>query len=220
MKTEIGASEEVLLAAAKLTNFTTKEFTEWDLTRETWLLNKNRWGLRGYETEYPDHKRVMNEIMAKGTQKIIGKGWLERIRSNTYRLTPLGLSKAQTLSKIEVGTKLRSLHEYDSVFPYVSNPVFENYCKDMNEPKTWLGAAAFLGLTKNDPEILERNLKKIEDSITLALNWLDNNNQSSLRRDDAGKPITKEVLLKLRNFLLVIKERFEPQFNAIRSKRK
>ena len=96
------AAEEVLLAAVNLTKNTKKEFTEWELTVWAWKLNQNRWGLRGFEDKYPDHKRVMNEVMAAGTQKIVCRGWLERVKPNYYRLTDAGLAKAASLSNIPV----------------------------------------------------------------------------------------------------------------------
>src|SRR3989344_6693578 len=113
------AAEEVLLAASNLVKKTKKnEFTEWDLTVNTWQVNKNRWGLRGYELQYPDHKRVMNEIMAKGTQKVLGKGWLKRIRPNFYNVTSSGFAKAESLSGIEMNTTAKTLHEYNAIEPY------------------------------------------------------------------------------------------------------
>ena len=56
-------------------------------------------GCRGYEELYPDHKRVMMEIM--GTTKKenpIRKGWLQKVRPNTYRLTDLGKTEVDRLT--------------------------------------------------------------------------------------------------------------------------
>lgn len=214
------AVDEVLLAASKLTQETNKEFTEWDLTVQTWLLNKSRWGLRGYEQLYPDHKRVMNEIMAKGTQKAIGRGWLERTRQNHYRLTSAGLAKALSMSASKVDPRLISFHEYDSIAPYITNRIFENYCQNPAEPKTWLGASAFLGLTSNDPDALDKRLSEINNSIEIAIRRLDQNKEDVLRRSDSSKPVSRGSLLKLKEFLSALESRFQSQFDAIRAKRK
>lgn len=216
---ELTAAEEVLLAAARLSSNTNKEFTEWELTVETWSLNKNRWGLRGYESVYPDHKRVMNEVMAKGTQKVVGKGLLERTHQNHYRLTPAGLAKAASLFGAEISPRIRTIKEYDAVFPYAVHKVFEKYCLNPEEPKTWLGASAFLGLASNEPEELERRLNSIKNSIESALTWLEINNQNELRRDDSSRPITKQQLLKLKIFISELENRFRLQFSAIRAKK-
>lgn len=212
------ASEEVLKAAANI-NKRKKEFTEWDITVETWKLNKQRWGLPGYESKFPDHKRVMNEIMAKGTQKkVIGQGWLQRIRQNYYTITQSGLAKVESLFSIDVSGRLRSLTEYDSISPYANHNIFLQFCKDPDKPKTWLGVAAFLKLKKSDKNTLEIILNKIKTSIESSLEWLEENNTDILRRDDSPskRPITKSQLLKLQNFLVHIQEKFKAQFDAIR----
>lgn len=220
---DLTAAEEVLLAAAKLTkNDIKKEFTEWELTVETWELNKTRWGLRGFEEKYPDHKRVMNEVMAAGTQKVVGKGWIERIRPNYYRLTSSGLAKVSSLTSTDVKPSVRSLREYEAIAPFIHHVIFEDYCRNPSEPKTWLGAAAFLGLKGHDADALDRRIKNILDSAQSALNWLDENNQDVLIRSDSAsyKPITKDKLIKLREFIKVLEERFKAQFEAIRRKKK
>lgn len=63
----VTAAQEILLGAFDLAENQYDEFSEWDLTISTWKRNPNRFGCRGYEDEYPDHKRVMMEIM--GTTK-------------------------------------------------------------------------------------------------------------------------------------------------------
>ena len=85
------AAQEILLAAAELAREGKSAFSEWDLTVATWGRNKNRFGCRGYEDDYPDHKRVMMEIMGKSKKdNPIRRGWIERSRPNFYSLTALG----------------------------------------------------------------------------------------------------------------------------------
>lgn len=217
---ELTAAEEVLLAATKLVNGTKDEFTEWDLTVEAWSLNKERWGLRGYEEKYPDHKRVMNEIMAKGTQKVTGRGWLERTRPNHYTVTSIGFAKAESLSGRKIGANARSMWEYESILPYMTHRVFEKYCVDPKEPKTWLGVSAFLGLTSNDPGEVDKRLKKVKTTISDALAWLTKNNEKLLRRSDSSRSFNKTEILKLAEFVSVIETRFKAQFDAIKDRSK
>lgn len=216
---DLTAAEEVLLAAAKLSGMKRDEFTEWSLTVEAWLLNKNRWGLRGYEEKYPNHKRVMNEVMAAGTQKVLGRGWLERSRENHYRITASGLARAAELSSRGVDARPRDYHVYDALEPWCFHRVFESYLQDPNEPRTWLGVAAFLNLSQNDPEVLERQLVKIRTAISDAETLLREQGREVLRRGDSGKTISKERLERLRSFLEVVEARFAGQLSAIRRKR-
>ncbi len=215
---ELSASDEVLLAAANLAKADPKrEFTEWELTIEAWKLNKNRWGMRGFEEGHPDHKRVMNEIMGKGS--IVSQGWLARTRPNHYALTPAGLARASVLTA-PYDTRQRSIHIYDEISPFAFHRVFDSHLTDRSEPATWLGAAAFLGLTKNDPEVLEGQLSAIRRAISDALSFMSENASETLRRGDAGRMISKERVERLAGFLDLLSNRFSGQLDAIRRKGK
>ena len=216
----LSSTEEVLLAASRLSTDLIKEFTEWDLTVEAWKLNKNRWGLQGHE-DYPDHKRVMNEVMAKGTQKIVGRGWIERTRPNHYKITQLGLVKSKSLLGINQSEK-RNVNLYEAISIYVRNPVFESYFINKNLPENWLDVAAFLKLNKYDAQTLEKILNYLKNIIEESLNYLKENNVSALIRGSSSqnKPITKERIIELSNFIQLIEEKFKSQFDAIRQSRK
>jgi hypothetical protein len=211
------STDEVLMAAFRLSRESRKEFTEWDLTIETWKLNRNRWGLKGHE-EYPDHKRVMNEVMAKGGQKVMGKGWIERTRPNYYKITLLGLAKVKSLKNLDPKSQKRNVFLYDLIFPYAFDPVFERFLGNPDEPKSWLDVAAFLRLNKYDYETLRNQLTKIESAIEETLASIKENKEDSLIRDDRNKPLIRERVLKLKEFLEIIQIRFKSQFEAIRSK--
>ncbi len=216
IKTSLSSTEEVLLAAFRLSTDSLKEFTEWDLTVEAWKLNKNRWGLQGHE-EYPDHKRVMNEVMARGTQKIVSKGWIERTRPNHYKITQLGLVKAKSLLDISQSEK-RNVNLYEAISVYVKNPIFETYFLNKSLPDNWLDVASFLKLNKYDFGTLNKILNYINNIVEESLNYLKENNAESLIRGKSSqnKPITKERIIELRTFIKILEEKFKSQFDAIR----
>ena len=81
------AAQVILMAADDLMTGGSREFTEWELTVASWNRDKARFGLRGYDQTYPDHKRVMMEIMGKKPQNPVTLGLMEKIRPNVYRLT-------------------------------------------------------------------------------------------------------------------------------------
>lgn len=91
------AAEVVLLAAADLTAAGTPVFSEWDLTVAAWSLDRRRFGLRGFETSYPDHKRVYAEIVAGKRTSLTARRLLEKTRPNHYRLTAAGRAAAARL---------------------------------------------------------------------------------------------------------------------------
>lgn len=216
------AAQEILLGAADLDRTGKLEFSEWDLTIATWKRDNNRFGCRGYENQYPDHKRVMMEIM--GTTKKdnpIRRGWLERSRPNHYRLTDIGRSEAERLGEVRAtGEKSHRSPQpiYDAVAPLYRHPVFRKYTADPNEPRMWLGAASFFGLTSNEPQHVEDRRKATRTAIENALTWLKEIKADNFRRGVTGgdEAISKASLLKLKEFLDVIEQRFAGQIDAIR----
>src|SRR5919204_387302 len=91
------AAQVILMAADDLMTGGSREFTEWELTVASWNRDKARFGLRGYDQTYPDHKRVMMEIMGKKPQNPVTLGLMEKVRPNVYRLTALGQAEAARL---------------------------------------------------------------------------------------------------------------------------
>lgn len=220
------AAQEVLFGAYDLNHVGQSEFSEWDLTVSTWKRNPNRFGCRGYESQYPDHKRVMMEIM--GTTKKdnpLRRGWFEKIRPNTYRLTKLGLSEAERLGQTRNadGQSNRSPQAiYDSVVPLYRSSVFRKHSKDPEEPRMWLGAASFLQLTKNDPLHVEDRLRATETAIKNAIDWLDEHGTDHIQRGVSGgsEAISRSSLEQLRSFYAMMLDRFSGQIDALTKPRR
>lgn len=211
---DLSASEEVLLAATELSEEdTSKMFSEWDLTIEAWEQNPNRWGMRGYEEDHPDHKRVMMEVM--GSNNLVNKGWLERPETNHYRVTSAGLAKAAEISSPR-DTRKRSIHIYHDVADFAFHSVFEAHLEDRDEPKTWIDAEAFLQLQSHDPDELEKQLEHLRQAINRAKKFIEETDVDELKRGDRGPPISKERLNRLSSFIDLIEDRFERQLSAIR----
>jgi hypothetical protein len=202
------------------------EFSEWDLTVATWKRNPNRFGARGYEDQYPDHKRVMMEIM--GTTKKdnpLRRGWFERTRPNHYRITDVGRSEVGHLSDTKATTEKSNRSPqpiYDAVAPLYQQAIFRKHIRDPEEPRMWVGAASFLGLTSNDPQHVEDRRRATRTAIDNALAWLDETKTENLHRGvtSGGEAIGRTDLVKLKEFLNVLERRFANQFEAIRKTKK
>ncbi len=219
------AALEVLLAAAELDSQGRSEFTEWDLSVTTWKRNPNRFGCRGYEDRYPDHKRVMMEIMARTkADNPVRKGWIEKIRPNTYKLTVLG--RAAALDAVRAGaqvteSKPASQHWYQAVRPLVESSAFRRYQSDSAEPRIWAGAAAFYGLKRSDSGHLADRLEATSRAISGALDWMDAHDLEEIRMgvSAGGKAISREQIRELAVFDDCLRKRFDRQIEAI-AKRK
>jgi len=221
-KSTLTAVQEILLGSKDLDDADHKPFSEWDLTVAVWSRDKNRFGCRGYEDQYPDHKRVMMEIM--GTTKKdnpLRRGWMRKVRPNFYELTDLGRGEAQKLGAATTSGPIsrRSAQPiYDAVEPYFSHGVFRRYCRDPEEPKTWLGAASFLGITRNDAQHFDDRLRAAKSAIVAGQEWLGEVGGAQMNRGvtGGGVAITTADLNKLRSLVAVIEERFAIQIAAIR----
>ena len=133
------------------------------------------------------------------------RGWLERTRANHYRMTDIGRSEADRFSETKAtGEKSHRSPQpiYDAVAPFYRNAVFRKYCTDPEEPRMWLGAASFLGLTSNDPQHVEDRRKSTRIAIDNALSWLKETKADSFRRGVSGgeETISKQSLLRLESF--------------------
>lgn len=222
VKRQMTAAQEILLAAAGLAERGLYEFSEWDLTVEAWKHDHNRFGCRGYEDRYPDHKRVMMEIMGQ-TKKDnpVRQGWIRRSRTNYYEVTSLGTAEASRLRQIAVGgepSQKSGQVVYDAVARYVFHPAFRKHLDDANEPRTWLGAQSFLDLSRLDSVAVDDAFRAAGNAATSALRWMEETDQDVLRTGSTGgkRSVLRQEVVQLVRFLDVVKERFAPQLNAIR----
>jgi hypothetical protein len=135
-------------------------------------------------------------------------------------ITDIGRAAANELLErnVEPEKSQRSAQPiYDAVSPLYRNPVFRKYCGDPEEPRMWLGAASFLGLTSNEPQHVEDRRRAVRTAINHALTWLSTTKSDTIRSGVTGgeQGISKQSLLKLQEFLDVIEKRYERQIAAI-----
>ncbi|PQO22245.1 hypothetical protein C2I36_13970 [Rhodobacteraceae bacterium WD3A24] len=168
----------------------------------------------------------MMEIM--GTTKKdnpLRRGWFEKVRPNTYRLTELGLSEAERLSQIrnaDVQSTRSPQAIYDAVAPLYRSSVFRKHSRDPEEPRMWLGAASFLQLTKSDPQHVEDRLRATEAAIENAIDWMDEHGTDHIQRGVSGgsEAISRNSVQQLKDFYETILDRFSGQIDALTKSRR
>jgi hypothetical protein len=225
----LSASHLTLLAAQDLTTKGTNEFSEWELTIAAWERAPARFGMRGFENKYPDHKRVMSEIMGTAKDNPIRRGLLEKVRPNYYKLTALGRAEAERLDSLAAAvngvekkvTTSSSSSLYDAIAPYVDHRAFRAWRADPAEPRSWLGAAAFLRIRRNNATELMDRKREIQRAVREAIKWCQNAGRDSLSRGPVGggRLISIEELESVSEFLRVLDERFPNEMKAILSGR-
>ncbi len=222
------ASESVLLAADDLTTAGNQEFSEWDLTVAAWSRDRFRFGLRGYAQSYPDHKRVMMEIMGQKPSSPVIQRFMIKVRPNYYRLTPLGKTAASRLRGVvaaptpqvtptepKPSTQPVTVKElYEMASALVARPEFRRWQDNPEEPREWGAAAAFLGLTARDSKAdpVER-AEEIQTAIRDAMDWCRVQEAAYLTRGagQGGTPIHVRDLSDLLDFMQALVYRFPDQ---------
>lgn len=209
------ASETVLLAADDLTSAGKTEFTEWDLTVAAWSIDRFRFGLRGYAQTYPDHKRVMMEIMGQKPSSPVVNKFLEKVRPNIYRLTASGRAAAAKLrggAKVKPTRRAVTVRElYDTVATLATKPEFRRWQDNPEEPRDWTSAANFLGLTgKAGTEDPVERLEELRTGLKAALDWCRVEEVAFLTRGSGagGAPIHVRDVSDLLDFLTALTYRF------------
>lgn len=217
---KLTASQVILLAAADLADAGSQEFSEWELTVAAWTRDRFRFGLRGFAQNYPDHKRVMMEIMGQKPHSPVQQKFIEKIRPNYYRLTPLGKSAANRLldgeplkpepvnrTKIEKPAVVKD--QYDIITAFISRAEFRRWQDNPAEPRDWTGAARFLALSETELEPVDR-LAEIRDAVKAAIDWCNDQEAVYLTRrsGSGGNPIHVRDLAELLDFLQALAYRF------------
>jgi hypothetical protein len=222
----LSAAQQILLAANDLAREGQDEFSEWQLTVAAWERNRNRFGLRGFEEKHPDHKRVMTEIMGRSKKdNPIRRQFIERTRTNCYRLTDLGKAEASLLSQNrseEQSTAPSPGSIYAAIESYVDSRPFRVWLNDGDEPRSWLGAIAFLGLRSHTVNELNERTRAVETAVSQALLWCEWAGRDSITRETHGgsRSIPVSEIQKVRDFVALLKTRFARQIAAMRAKRR
>lgn len=208
--------DEVMVAALKLHQSGKTQFTEWDLTVECWKLNQQHWGLPGYRELYPDHKRVMNELMDKGRNRVMTRGLMERIKSNVYRLTEAGMVYARSLGRSTDQSERVDYSLYDALKGYLGQSAFRQYAGDHSRPTIWLYVAGFYGLTTSmNAQQASAKVSQFETLLSIGKKMIEEKGVTSIRRTTSGHNISAEDLELLTGFHEEMKARFSSQFATL-----
>jgi hypothetical protein len=212
------AAQVILLAGDDVMAKGAREFTEWELTVSAWTRESSRFGLRGFEQKHPDHKRVMMEIMGHKPQNPITLGYMEKVRPNTYRLTPLGRAEAARLrsggaARAPLAPSLQS-DLYGSTATLLNHAAFKAWKNDPDQPRRWPDAVAFLSLGGDSDHDPTANLTSLRHAARAALDWCMKHDVQYLTPQvrSASEPIHISEISAINDFLRAIEYRFEEHF--------
>ena len=100
MKESLTLAQKVLLAALKCADgVTDKSFTAEALSVQAWKMDRNAFGLRGFENEYPDSNKLFKSIDSKGG--LVARALIAKVGDRTFKVTAAGLAQAAALEPAE-----------------------------------------------------------------------------------------------------------------------
>ncbi len=213
------AAQVIILAAEDITSAGASEFTEWDLTVAAWARDRTRFGLRGYDQKHPDHKRVMMEIMGQKPQNPLALGFMEKIRPNVYRLTPLGRAVANRLRNSGPSTASDEQSDmYRLASDLTTHAALMAWRRDPDQPKYWADAATFLGRGGDVRRDAYKCLSALRRQTRSAIDWCMVHDVHYLvpATRAGGEPLSTQALTEIMDFLQVLEYRF-PEHLAARA---
>ncbi len=189
------------------------EFFEWDATVTSWKRDPSRYGLRGYEDDYPDHKKVANNYM-DSKSGAIGKGFMEKVSMNRYRITPLGRRRAAHLTNSLSGStdglpeSIRLTNSFDTASfdrlqRALETPSFTYYAENSSVHPNWNFTAALLRVSASDSRASLGNIRQIVQTIKAALIVCTSRQEVELRRSAANTDNTIAEMTILSLLILI-----------------
>jgi hypothetical protein len=214
------AAQVILLAADDLATVGAQEFTEWELTVAAWKRDPARFGLRGYEQKYPDHKRVMSEIMGSKPTNPVQLRHIEKVRPSTYRLTALGRSEA---TRLRAGGSPKTARERDphaTLAAYVGHRAFVRWRDDPEQPRMWSEVAEFLSAAPGAPDDdAPAQLDYVRRAIRAGLDYC--RSKDVVRLESRGRdPVHVRDIAELSDFLQALQYRFPDEMEGRPARRK
>lgn len=206
----LSLGEKLLLAAFNVAEGDpATEFTGEDLVVKAWQEDTLAFGLRGYESSYPDSNKVYTKI--DGKSGLVTKGWLTKVGERRLRMTEAGLGRAISLNPkadSDSAAKLdRSLQ--DSIGRILSHPEFQGWLKDPKRPERFRGAGHFWDVAPgNPPAVVKSRIMRVESTLREALTAIEERGLSDVLRQRGQALFERRDIELALEFQKVLKDRF------------
>jgi hypothetical protein len=218
--------EQVLLAAlACCDGDCAKTFAIEDLLVSAWKKDKPAWGLRGYESHYPDADKIHKELDSRGVSNkgMVGLGYLEKVHQRVFRMTPAGLvagsglRPADPIVREKAGRKLEQ-----EIKQILEHPVFRMWLQDPALPKHFRDAGHFWGIAPGMPSrTIRERVGSVEQTLKAASDFLtqtgvdevtEQRGKILFQREDIGRGLDFHECLKKRfaRDLVLLDSRIRP----------
>jgi hypothetical protein len=211
--TSIDLKRQLLLAAVQCSGADIeKTFTFEELLVAAWKQDNQSWGLRGFESDYPDSERIHRELDSRGknSKGLVELGWLDKIQPRVYRLTLRGLTETGRTKPEHrvVREKIRRKSE-EEVRRILEHPVFHQWLGDPERPKKFREAGTFWNIAPGTPPgIIAKRIQAVEDVLTTALNLLEEAGVEGLGSGRGALLFDRTDVERCQEFQHMLKTRF------------
>jgi len=218
----LGLREKILLAALECSRGeTSRQFTLEDLLVAAWQHDRTAWGLRGYETQFPDLEKIHREVDSRGkssgSRGLINDGYLTKVDQRIYCITSKGLAEGAQLSPDDATVQAkvtRDLHQ--KISSILENPIFGAWLKNHEQPKYFRDAGFFWGIAPGSPpDTVRARIRAVEEVINAARGFLETRGLSEVA-DARGKVLfAKPDLDRCVEFQSTLKRRFAKELEVL-----
>ncbi|MDP8225274.1 MAG: hypothetical protein P9L99_18075 [Candidatus Lernaella stagnicola] len=173
--------ERILVAAIKLTSAAKADFSIEDLVVSCYMAFPSHFGLKGYESQYPDSNAVYVSMMGRKAVPIV-RGWIEKIGTKRFRVTAKGFSEGGLLisDSERQTTKTNLSRDLDQgIGNLVTTHAYEEFSEQGNlENVTFYHFCRFVSLTARDKwQKVQGKISKVEHIIDEAVELGENGHE-------------------------------------------
>lgn len=212
---ELTKAEKLLLAAARLAAASPPgapgEFSAEDLVVEAFKAYPPSFCLKGH-SEYPNSNAVFTFLMGKKARLIV-TGWLEKSGTNMYRITPKGLSHADSVSEhivvpsVAVGRQME-----EGLARLLDSAAFELFKEGREDEITFHQFCRFMGLAAPDKwQKVRGKIRAVEHLVGQAVDQGESGEELRLHYKKRNESYTPEDLRALRAAFDHMQRKFEGQ---------
>jgi hypothetical protein len=210
-------AQKVLLAALKCADAAAdKSFTAEALSVQAWTMDRNAFGLRGFENQYPDSNKLFKSIDSKGG--LVAKALITKIGDRTFKLTAAGVAQANALQPASEDFRKPDRGLAAEVNKMISHPTFREWLSNSAKPAKFYGAGHFWGIAPGTPpRVIRDRVKHIEVTLSTAIDYLNRNDTDVLFGDRDQIIAERGDIERCVEFHDVLKKRFSRELSLLSS---
>jgi len=194
-------------------------FTSEQLLVTAWKRDPLAWGLRGFETEYPDSDRIHREIDSRGKAAtgLVQRGLIQRIQPRVYRLTPKGLVAASGLTPQDLPVREKANRFLDAEMQKIlAHPSFKEWLQDPTRPKHFRDAGHFWSIAPGTPrKVVRERIQRVDDTLQAALSLFDKKGVEEVASGMGRRLFDRNDVERCLEFQEAMKQRFAGELELL-----